>query len=119
MIDQYNMEDMVAYKSESKKWLFSIVRQYIIDNKIRNWSENIPKYDEIDLYDIPSQYHYYSDIIERAFRKNEVAEELIDKADEMLERFTRVGHLRDLHQEGRTHYIITILQIKRVINFLW
>lgn len=119
MIDEYSMEDLGEYKAQSKKWLFDIVRQYIIDNKIRNWGEHMPKYDEIDDNDDRwNLFHYYSDILKIAFKENDVPQNIINEIDIVLNKYTRVGDLRLHFEDPKCHFVINLSTIKMVIDKL-
>lgn len=102
------------YLIQSKEWLFEIVRQFIIDNKIRNWSEKIPTYKNLSYDTKGCEFHYYSDVIEQAFIFNNLPKKLIRKMNQAVEKCTRHGYLKGKH--GNFSSIITIHDIKRVID---
>jgi len=118
MIDDYDIEDLTEYQSESKSWLFGIVRQYIIDNKLRNYGEHMPQYEDIKDYYAPSPYHYYSNVVELAFKANNISQKIIDKINSPLNIDTRIGYLRSIYNDPTCHYIIGINTIKWVIDLL-
>lgn len=101
------------------KEFYEIVRTYITRSKMRNW--DVPKYAEV-AGDKPHGYctpdgcthHYFSTVIQDAFRHFGFKDWIIERVDGFIASETRVGNLRELHEDPDCHYVITVYDIAKV-----